>query len=138
VVPLTASTGAASDALLGAAAARPTPVTVDPVATRVLTKGEPIAGPAGQADDFGWPRSNGIAIEPAGPTPAVAAPQRPRASQTAATPAQTPPAAATPPAAPNGDPAQQPKRRPRTADDNAPRPPLGINPFNPFARGGAH
>ena len=130
VVPLTASSGAASDALLGAEAAPPS--TVDPVATRVLTKGEPTAGPIGRADDFGWPR-NTIATEPVGPTPSVATPQRPRASQAAATPA----AGA---ADQNANPTQ-PRRRVRTnaTSDPPPRPPLGINPFNLFApRGGAH
>jgi hypothetical protein len=52
VVPLTGS-ASRSDDLLGA---RPTPAATDPVATRVLNRGEPVAAPSGRADDFSWPR----------------------------------------------------------------------------------
>ena len=40
----------------GARATRPR--AADPVATRVLTKGEPIPAPTGRADDFSWPRGS--------------------------------------------------------------------------------
>jgi hypothetical protein len=93
VVPLTASTSG-SDELLGSGrAARPSPV--DPVATRVLTKGEPINGPTGRADDFSWPRSNVVTVEPVS-APATAAPgTRPGTSTApgAAAPARARPAA---------------------------------------------
>ena len=53
VVPLTVSAGG-GDELLGAV--RPSrPVTPDPVAVRVLMRGEPIPAPSGRADDFRWP-----------------------------------------------------------------------------------
>jgi hypothetical protein len=79
VVPLTA-TNVEREELLGAPARgqQRTPAT-DAVATRVLTKGEPIAGPNGRADDFSWPRGSGTtnaepaAAEPA-PAPAATAP----------------------------------------------------------------
>jgi lysophospholipase L1-like esterase len=58
VVPLNVII-AEGDELLGAAHAPAT----DPATTRVLTKGEPIAGPNGRADDFSWPRGN--SAEPA-------------------------------------------------------------------------
>ena len=43
---------------------------VDTTATRVLTKGEPIAAPSGRADDFSWPRGN-VTLEPAVNDPAA-------------------------------------------------------------------
>jgi hypothetical protein len=60
VLPLTA-VRAAPEELIGAARAAPA---VDTTATRVLTKGEPIAAPNGRADDFSWPRGN-VTLEPA-------------------------------------------------------------------------
>jgi hypothetical protein len=66
VLPLTVSTGG-GDELLGADRAPRLPGP-DPVASRVLVKGEPISAPAGRADDFSWPRgsrSDAAASEPA-------------------------------------------------------------------------
>src|SRR6478736_4368782 len=60
VLPLTA-VRAAPEELIGAARAAPA---VDTTATRVLTKGEPIAAPNGRADAFSWPRGN-VTLEPA-------------------------------------------------------------------------
>jgi uncharacterized protein len=54
VLPLTAGGGETGD-LLGAGS-HPAPATSDPLATRVLSRGDPIAPPAGRADDFSWPR----------------------------------------------------------------------------------
>jgi hypothetical protein len=137
VVPLTTSFNS-GDELMGGGRA-PRPVTSDPVAIRVLTKGEPISAPNGRADDFSWPRNNVETAAP-GATP-VSAP-------TASAPAAAPPAAATPPrtgqaapssarranaegqaADPDAPPPAPVRRRPRPpATDNAPRPPLGIGP----------
>ena len=50
IVPLTASAGGGE--LLGGASARST--ATDPVAVRVLLKGEAVAAPEGRADDFSW------------------------------------------------------------------------------------
>ena len=66
VIPLTA-VRAAPEELIGTA--RPAPA-VDTTATRVLTKGEPIAAPSGRADDFSWPRGN-VTLEPAVNDPAA-------------------------------------------------------------------
>ena len=72
--PVQALTGFASagDELAGGGGTRP--VHSDPVATRVLVKGEPVAGASGRADDFKWPRGGGDAAtaEPLTPTAAAA------------------------------------------------------------------
>src|SRR5262249_17927515 len=85
VVPLTA-TNVEREELLGAPAKgqQRTPTT-DAVANRVLTKGEPIAGPGGRADDFSWPRGSGAATEPTTLEPAPAAPAPGAAKQKPAT-----------------------------------------------------
>ena len=53
IVPLVASS-VGTDQLLGGPGSRPAPV--DALAARTLVKGEPLAPPAGRADDFAWPR----------------------------------------------------------------------------------
>jgi hypothetical protein len=53
IVPLVASS-VGTDQLLGGPGSRP--AAVDPLAARTLVKGEPLAPPAGRADDFSWPR----------------------------------------------------------------------------------
>ncbi len=50
--------------LLGAGG-NPAPATPDPVAAKVLSRGDPIAAPAGRADDFSWPRAGPMAMTPA-------------------------------------------------------------------------
>jgi len=55
VVPLAAGGGSDGGDLLGAGA-RPAPMASDPVATEVLSRGDPVAAPVGRADDFSWPR----------------------------------------------------------------------------------
>ena len=57
VVPLTA-VHADSGELLGDAPSKPS--SPSPLATRVLVKGEPITAPMGRADDFVWPRREGL------------------------------------------------------------------------------
>src|SRR5262249_35660235 len=76
VVPLTVSTGG-SDELLGSA--RSTRAAVDPIAAKVLTRGEPMSAPNGRADDFSWPRGTArpatgdatAALPPPEPLPAA-------------------------------------------------------------------
>ena len=61
-----------------------TTVSVDPVAARVLMKGEPVKAPSGRADNFAWPRTDGVAdnqIEP--PEPVATAATRPAAAPSA-------------------------------------------------------
>jgi len=53
IIPLVASS-VGTDQLLGGPGSRPAPV--DALAARTLVKGEPLAPPAGRADDFSWPR----------------------------------------------------------------------------------
>src|SRR5437762_2558383 len=53
ILPLVASS-VGTDQLLGGSGSRP--AAVDALAARTLVKGEPLAPPAGRADDFAWPR----------------------------------------------------------------------------------
>jgi uncharacterized protein len=55
VVPLNATKAEKGGQLLGAAS-HPTEGEADPLATRVLNRGEAIVAPRGRADDFSWPR----------------------------------------------------------------------------------
>jgi uncharacterized protein len=81
VVQLTA-TQSDSDKLLGGAPSNLP--SSSPLATRVLVKGEPITAPRGRADDFVWPRPEGLpgpetgeaTLDPAPPTlPPIASPK---------------------------------------------------------------
>src|SRR5450755_2189643 len=99
IVPLVASS-VGTDQLLGGPGSRP--AAVDALAARTLVKGEPLAPPAGRADDFAWPRREVgqeqardekpvASVSPVGVTPVVAAPglpkpKKPRPIQPAATP----------------------------------------------------
>jgi hypothetical protein len=80
VVPLTAATTAREDLAGGAARA----ASVDPVAARVLTRGETAPAAAGRADDFTWPRpdaDDSAVIPVAVPAPPAPAAQRPGAKK---------------------------------------------------------
>jgi uncharacterized protein len=100
ILPLVESS-VGTDQLLGGPGSRP--AAVDPLAARTLVKGEPLAPPAGRADDFAWPRreigheqAKGetpvASVSPDGvvaPAPAPAPPpkpRRPRPIQTGAPP----------------------------------------------------
>ena len=101
VVPLTASIGGGNE-LLGGGPTRPSGS--DPLATRVLIRGEPVTAPIGRADNFAWPRS-GVATIREGEPDDLAAP-----------PASPPPAAGQKPA-----PQQQPAAGgARAADSDGP------------------
>jgi uncharacterized protein len=72
VVPLTV-TNAHSEELLGGGRTATRAPAVDPTASRVLNKGEPVPASRGRADDFSWPRT-GIeidqsALQPTPPSP---------------------------------------------------------------------
>ncbi len=73
VLPLTTSGGEAGD-LLGAGA-HPAPAATDPLAAKVLNRGDPIAAVAGRADDFSWPRPADDASD--APEPVSLAPAAP-------------------------------------------------------------
>jgi hypothetical protein len=74
VIPLTASGGGGNE-LLGGGVTRPPPV--DPVANRVLVRGEPVAAPAGRADNFAWPRGGSGAAATETPPESEGAPAMP-------------------------------------------------------------
>ena len=57
VVPLSANGGGEGGVLLGAAS-HPLGREADPLATRVLNRGDAIAAQPGRADDFSWPRAD--------------------------------------------------------------------------------
>ncbi len=78
VLPLTTSAGETGD-LLGAGG-HPAQSTPDPLAARVLSRGDPIAAPADRADDFSWPRpadDASAAPEVVPPEPAALTPAEP-------------------------------------------------------------
>ncbi|MDB5633480.1 MAG: hypothetical protein JWR49_2335, partial [Tardiphaga sp.] len=70
IVPLVASS-VGTDQLLGGPGVRP--IAVDALASRTLTKGEPLAAPAGRADDFAWPRREVGREQARGETPVASA-----------------------------------------------------------------
>src|SRR6185369_12229675 len=71
ILPLVASS-VGTDQLLGGPGSRP--AAVDALAARTLVKGEPLAAPAGRADDFAWPRREVGREQAKGDTPVAAAP----------------------------------------------------------------
>jgi hypothetical protein len=84
IVPLVASS-VGTDQLLGGPGSRPAPV--DALAARTLVKGEPLAPPAGRADDFAWPRREVGREQANGETPvASVAPEGKAAGAPAAPP----------------------------------------------------
>jgi len=121
VVPLTGPT-AGSDGLLGGGPARAT--SNDPVANRVLVKGEPVPAPAGRADNFAWPR-------PDSPPPSTALTEPPEPAAAAAAPASEATKAAPPPAK-TAPPKQRPALRTTPPQqglfsrDEQPRPPGSV------------
>jgi hypothetical protein len=140
VVPLTVSaTGGAAEELLGGArptTARATPT--DPLATRVLTRGEPLAAPTGRADDFNWPRGGAatVSTEPISPTPAAAAPANPATASagTAAVPHVGKPAPGTATAYQRLEVDGATDDKPKVAKKPAPPPPRPVSPFANFFR----
>jgi hypothetical protein len=70
ILPLVASS-VGTDQLLGGPGSRP--ASVDALAARTMVKGEPLAPPAGRADDFVWPRREVGREQAKGDTPVAAA-----------------------------------------------------------------
>jgi hypothetical protein len=139
ILPLVASS-VGTDQLLGGPGSRP--AAVDALAARTLVKGEPLAPPAGRADDFAWPRrevgreqAKGetpvAAVSPDGtvapPADAAAAappkPKKPRPVQSATSPQSAPPR--------NffgfGN-AARPPQPPQPQGPRPPRPPANVGP----------
>jgi hypothetical protein len=75
-LPLTASGGEHGGELLGAGDHPKQTTTSDPIAAKVLSRGETLAAPAGRADDFSWPRPGSDASTPE-VKPVAAAPDTP-------------------------------------------------------------
>jgi uncharacterized protein len=71
ILPLVESS-VGTDQLLGGPGSRP--AAVDPLAARTLVKGEPLAPPAGRADDFVWPHREIGHEQARGETPVAAVP----------------------------------------------------------------
>jgi hypothetical protein len=85
VLPLTSSAGDHSSELLGGKD-HSTQTKSDPIAAKVLSRGETLAAPAGRADDFSWPRagSDGSVSPEVSPEPVAAASVTPEKQDTAA------------------------------------------------------
>jgi len=85
VLPLSTGGGERGDLLLGAGG-HPTQMTPDPIATKVLGRGEALPAPAGRADDFSWPRpdSDVSATPEVSPQPVALAPSTPGKKDSAA------------------------------------------------------
>ncbi len=136
VVPLVATGGGEGGDLLGAPS-HPVPAAFDPLATRVLSRGDAIAAPPGRADDFSWPRGGAnagpdAAAEPVAPTPAPPAKGSGgkkdsskgdvnKKSSDAKAQLAVPPAGA-------GAAPAKPRRAREGLDGAPPRPPLSITP----------
>ncbi|MGH6703023.1 MAG: DUF459 domain-containing protein, partial [Bradyrhizobium sp.] len=133
ILPLVASS-VGTDQLLGGPGSRP--AAVDPLAARTLVKGEPLAAPAGRADDFSWPRREIGREQAKGETPVAAVAP---GGTTAVAPGGT-----AAPAAPATIPAPPRPRKPRQIQSgppglreffggfgNAPRPPQALQPQGP-------
>ena len=141
IVPLVASS-VGTDQLLGGPGSRP--AAVDALVARTLVKGEPLAAPAGRADDFAWPRREIGREQARGDTPVAsvspdgtpgAAPAQPKTKRPANAqpnlPSQAPPPAfrnlfgfGAPPASPPPRQVQPPART--APGPNAPRPPANV------------
>jgi hypothetical protein len=135
ILPLVASS-VGTDQLLGGPGSRP--AAVDALAARTLVKGEPLAPPAGRADDFAWPRrevgreqAKGetpvASVSPDGTIGAPGAPLKPKKLPPTGTPSMRNffglgTAPRQPPAA-----AQPPPRNPNV-NPNVPRPPGNVGP----------
>jgi len=142
VVPLSAIGGGEGGDLLGASG-RPAQRDSDPVATRVLSRGDAIAAPPERADNFAWPRadaSGSADAAPAAPTlPVPAAPKGAAKGEAnkndanksdAKVDAKKPSDAKNQPASPAA-PAVAPAKPRRTGaelDGAPPRPPLPVGP----------
>jgi hypothetical protein len=119
VVPLTATTGS-NEVLLGGASAAS--ARADATAAKVLVKGDPVAAPAGRADDFVWPLGSD-ANRPAAADKAAPAKAAPTTPVKPAPSAVAPPVAAPPKAASISEPAKA-----RTIAPARPAEPVIANP----------
>jgi hypothetical protein len=126
ILPLVASS-VGTDQLLGGPGTRP--AAVDALAARTLVKGEPLAPPAGRADDFVWPRREVGREQAKGETPVAAVgPEGPVAAP------GTPPKPKKPAPVQSGTPSSRnffgfgnaPRQPPRAPQPWVPRPPGSV------------
>ena len=135
VLPLAADSGTGDGNNLVGAGGGPAPVAnADPVVTRVLTHGDPVAAPSGRADDFAWPRRNSDAAPTAEATPEPPAPAQAAPKGAPAAPKKTddakPDAKKAGPAGPAAPPPAPARRSPSALLDGAPpRPPAPVGGF---------
>jgi hypothetical protein len=128
VLPLVASS-VGTDQLLGGPGSRP--AAVDALAARTLVKGEPLAPPAGRADDFAWPRREVGREQSKGETPvASVSPEGKAAAASPAPKAKKQSAQSGPPSfrelnGPGNTSRKPPSSSPRLAP-NVPRPPADV------------
>jgi hypothetical protein len=134
VIPLTASAAPPVEELMGGDRAPARQRTPDPVASRVLTKGEPITAPTGRADDFAWPRGNASIAEPVALQPTPPSPPTPGASGGSTESKAGQPGAGAPAQRGTTDAqaAGEPKQKRAPRQYNAARPPFSI--FQGFFR----
>jgi uncharacterized protein len=140
ILPLVASS-VGTDQLLGGPGSRP--AAVDALAARTLVKGEPLAPPAGRADDFVWPRREVGREQAKGETPVaavspdgtVAPPVDPAAATSPKPKKPRPVQSATTPSGPSpvqnffgfGNPPRPPQPAPPQGQ-RPPRPPANVGP----------
>src|SRR5712671_6318627 len=124
ILPLVASS-VGTDQLLGGPGSRP--AAVDALAARTLVKGEPLAPPAGRADDFAWPRREVGREQAKGETPSASV----SPDGTAAAPG-APPKPKKPRPVQSSAPAPRDffgnVQRPPSPPANVPRPPGNVGP----------
>jgi hypothetical protein len=123
ILPLVASS-VGTDQLLGGPGSRP--AAVDALAARTLVKGEPLAAPAGRADDFVWPRREVGREQVKGETPVASV--SPDGTGAPPKPKKPGPVQSGAPSPRNffgfGSPPRQPQAPPRAP--NVPRPPGSV------------
>jgi hypothetical protein len=134
ILPLVAAS-VSSDQLLGGPGSRPAPV--DALVARTLVKGEPLAAPAGRADDFVWPRRE-VGREQAKGDPAMASVSPGAVGPDGVTPVLAPPKPKKLPQKPTGptlggffsnfQPAPPPQQAPARPRLLVPRPPGNVGP----------
>jgi uncharacterized protein len=123
IVPLVASS-VGTDQLLGGAGSRP--AAVDALAARTMVKGEPLAPPAGRADDFVWPRREVGREQAKGETPSASVSPDGAAAAPAAPPKPKKPRPVQSTAPVQRDFFGNPQRQPPSA--TVPRPPGNVGP----------
>ncbi len=128
VVPLSSEEADSGD--LAGAGARTNPALADPLAAKVLSRGDPLSAPAGRADDFAWPRPGPaasaapqIAPQPASLAPASKSDKKPAES---GKDAKSKPAKESTKDSPKDTGASRQRRPANTTLDGAPVPPAPI------------